>query len=188
MPTANVSRRRKYVRKKSGPDKRTSAGERSWCMECKRWVGRGGKPSGKPVPKTKQDLALSHGYCRPCGESMKAEMRRQALAIRKAKAAKANPKCAVRRAVKKSTEFHGKPPRRIAAVPMTWPKALVHLGPCAQLDYVSDKFDTDDKMTRYFHEFTGRCDVFAAPTTQPNGDGLLILLGNFKLKPEGITG
>lgn len=89
-------------------------------------------------------------------------------------------------ALTKSAEFHGFVPRRIRKVSIKWPRALVHLGPCVQLDYVSDKHD--GKLRQYFHEFKSRCELYAAPAAQPNGDGLLILKGKFKVKPEGITG
>ena len=155
------------------------------CLECFRYVGKGGRPVGRRIPAAKRDLVESHGYCRKCGEALKAEVHKLVLAKRKWKAA-INPDRHVAAAVRKSELFHGKPPRRISSVKVTWPKALVHIGPCAQLDYVSNKWG--DKLTQYFHQFTGRCDVFAAPTTQPDGDGLLILKGSFKLQPEGITG
>lgn len=97
----------------------------------------------------------------------------------------ANPS-AVSAAKTLSAEFHGFHPRRIRGVNIDWPKALVDLGACARVDYVSRKWD--DKTRRYFHEFEKPARVLAAPGSQPDGDGLLIIKGKFKIKPEGITG
>lgn len=74
---------------------------------------------------------------------------------------------------------------------MEWPRALMMLGLCAQVDYVSDKFD--NKIRRYFHEFElsdpeKPCLLLADAQPQPDGSHLLIIKGHFKIKPEGIVG
>jgi hypothetical protein len=100
----------------------------------------------------------------------------------------ANPPAsgAVHAATELSQQFHGFKPRRIQRVRIDWPKALTHLGQCAQVDYVCRKFD--GKTRRYFHEFENVAHVLAAPNSQPDGDSLLIIKGKFRIKPEGITG
>lgn len=97
----------------------------------------------------------------------------------------ANPS-ALHAAKQLSAEFHGFAPRRSRAVNIDWPKALVDLGACARVDYISRKWD--NKTRRYFHEFEKPARVLAAPGSQRDGDGLLIIKGKFKFKPEGITG
>lgn len=183
----NPSRRRKYLGKRYGGTRgltaRTSKAERQFCVECKRYVSKGGKATGRRVPVPRQSLAVSHGYCKACAAQVRTRWKAEAEAI---KAKKQNPPAELAAAAELAERFNGKPPRRIRSVKIRWPRALMHVGPCAQLDYVSDKWD--GKLRQYFHEFTGRCDLFAAPAAQPDGDGLLILKGKFKLKPEGITG
>ena len=99
----------------------------------------------------------------------------------------ANPVAAsVTDAARLSASFHGAAPRHLRQVQVTWPKSLTLLGRCAQLDYVSDKFD--GKVRRYFHEFTKPCLVLAAPRRQVGGDSLILLKGRFTIGPEGISG
>ncbi len=95
---------------------------------------------------------------------------------------------ALRAALKKSQEFFGFRPRWVKRAKITWPKSLVQIGQCAQIDYISDKFD--GKVRRYFHEFEGRelPLVFAAPEPQPNGDNVLVIVGRFKIESDGIIG
>jgi hypothetical protein len=100
-------------------------------------------------------------------------------------------KSEVARALDRSEVFHGKPPRRIRRVRIKYPKAVVLLGACAQLDYVSDKWD--GKLRRYFHEFKlsdpkRPCLVFASATPQPDGSNLLIIKGHFRIDKDGIIG
>lgn len=95
---------------------------------------------------------------------------------------------ALKLALRKSEEFFGFKPRWVSKAKMTWPKSLVQLGACAQVDYISDKFD--GKTRRYFHEFEGDQLplIYAAPAPQPNGDNILIIVGKFKIEADGIIG
>lgn len=104
--------------------------------------------------------------------------------MRKGKALKMTP--ALKRALDLSREFFDLEPRKVKRVDIDWPKALVCLGVCPQVDYISDKFD--GKIRHYFHEFEGPCQLFAGDAPQVDGSNILIIHGNFKLKPEGITG
>jgi len=97
-----------------------------------------------------------------------------------------NPDPALEKALIRSEEFHGLPPRHVKHTDITFPKALVLIGDCAQIDYISDKFD--GKLRRYFHEFDHDCQVFTGEKPQPDGSNLLIIKGRFKIKPEGIIG
>lgn len=95
-------------------------------------------------------------------------------------------KADVKRALDRSEEFHGFIPRRVKAVEWNYPRSVVHLGHCAQVDYITDKYD---KIVRqYFHEFSGRCDLFAADRPMRSGDEMLIIVGEFKITREGIVG
>lgn len=100
----------------------------------------------------------------------------------------ANPKVsdAVRRAIELSKQFYGLAPRHLKTTRLTWPQALIMIGPCAQVDYVSDKFD--GKKRRYYHRFEGPCTIYAADKPQSDGTNLLIIRGKFKIKKEGIIG
>lgn len=93
---------------------------------------------------------------------------------------------AIKKALKLSREFHGLEPRRIKNIEVEIPKALVQIGSCSQINYISDKFD--EKIREYFHEFESEVLLFADVEAQPDGSWLLLLKGNFKVKPEGITG
>jgi hypothetical protein len=63
---------------------------------------------------------------------------------------------------------------------------LVGIGDAAQINYVSDKFDGE--VREYFHKFGPGVEVFAADQPQPDGRELLVIIGKFKIKPEGIVG
>jgi len=93
---------------------------------------------------------------------------------------------AVDRAVKLSKKFYGFKPRRLKTINIKWPKALTHLGACAQVDYVSDKID--GKVRRYFHEFGPGVEIFASPEPDAGGRNVLIIRGKFKLTDKGIEG
>lgn len=98
----------------------------------------------------------------------------------------ANPEAALKSAAELSRKFFGFDPRKVRRINLTWPKALMCLGSCVRLDYLSDKFD--GKARVYFHEFDGPCNVYAAEKQQADGSGVLVIHGKFKIKPEGITG
>ncbi len=100
----------------------------------------------------------------------------------------ANPRLspAVKRAAKLSADFHGAPPRKLKYLDIEWPRALVRLGRCARVDYVSDKFD--GKTRQYFHDFEGEASLFTAERPLPGGHSCLVIIGDFKIKPQGITG
>jgi len=97
-----------------------------------------------------------------------------------------NPKKQTQAAIEMSEKFHGYKPRHIRNTRLTWPTSLVRIGACAQIDYVSDKYD--GKLRRYYHEFETPCEVYAGPVTQADGTNLLIIRGKFKIKPDGIIG
>lgn len=90
------------------------------------------------------------------------------------------------RAVELSTLFHEAAPRAIHQVDIEWPKALVLIGPCLQLDYLSDKYD--GKVRWYYHNFEKPSVVFAAATPQPDGDNVLVIKGKFRITADGIVG
>ena len=89
-------------------------------------------------------------------------------------------------ALELSEKFHGYQPRRIKNTKITWPRSLVRIGACAQIDYVSDKFD--GKLRRYYHEFVKPCEIYAVPNRQADGTNILIIRGRFKIKADGIIG
>lgn len=95
---------------------------------------------------------------------------------------------ALNSALRKSEEFFGFKPRWVSKAKINWPKSLVQIGACAQVDYISDKFD--GKIRRYFHEFDGpeMPLIYAAPTPQPNGENILIIVGKFKIEKNGLIG
>lgn len=95
-------------------------------------------------------------------------------------------KKAVKRAIKRSAKFFGFTPRKIERVVIEWPAALVSLGRCSQVNYVSDKFD--NKVREYFHKFEDDVQIFAADQAQADGREILVIIGNFEIKPEGIVG
>lgn len=90
------------------------------------------------------------------------------------------------RARKLSAEFHEFEPRKLHRYEYAWPKSLVSLGRCAQVDYVCDKFD--GKVRRYFHEFEGLSELLVDPESQSDGTRLLIIRGDFEIGPEGLAG
>ena len=95
---------------------------------------------------------------------------------------------ALRKALEKSEEFFGVPPRWVKKVELQWPQTLVQIGACPRVDYVNDKWDGKPRL--YFHNFdSGDMPVIlAAPESQPNGDNMIVIIGNFKIKAEGIIG
>ena len=104
--------------------------------------------------------------------------------MRKGKAVKMTR--ALKRALRLSREFFEFEPREVKAIDIDWPKALVCLGACPQVDYISDKFD--GVVRHYYHEFEEPCQVFAGESPQKDGSNILILHGKFKLESDGITG
>jgi hypothetical protein len=90
------------------------------------------------------------------------------------------------RAIERSAMFYGMAPRTLKRVFIKWPKALVHIGRLAQVNYVCDKFD--GKMREYYHRFGRGCQIYTAERPQPDGTNILIIKGPFKIKPAGITG
>lgn len=95
-------------------------------------------------------------------------------------------KKAVDRARKLSRRFYGYRPRHLRSCNIVWPKALVSLGFCAQIDYVTDK--DDGKVRRYYHEFARGIRVFAGADSQPNGESLIVIKGKFKITEDGLVG
>jgi len=95
-------------------------------------------------------------------------------------------KAAVQRAVRRSKSFWGFTPRKIDRIRLTWPGALVNLGRCSQVNYVSDKYDGE--LREYFHKFEGNVEIFAADSAQADGREIIVIIGKFKIKPEGIVG
>lgn len=93
---------------------------------------------------------------------------------------------ALREALAKSSEFHGRPPKAIRRRRVRIPKALVRIGAAAQVDYVSDKWD--GKFRRYFHEFENEPELYATPKPDRNGEMILVIVGKFKLNADGIIG
>lgn len=92
----------------------------------------------------------------------------------------------IKRAVVRSYEFHGAPPRNLKVVNIKIHPVLVHIGGCMQLNYLSDKFDGEER--EYYHRFGPGCKVFAFDRPQPDGSEILIIKGKFKIKPVGLTG
>ena len=92
----------------------------------------------------------------------------------------------IEKAEKISKLFYGMRPRNMRKTRITWPRALVLLGKCAQLNYVCDKFD--GKVREYYHRFGPGCMVFAGDSPQADGTQLLIIKGKFKIQKAGITG
>ena len=91
-----------------------------------------------------------------------------------------------KKALALSKAFYGFDPRSLKRRNITWPKALVFLGACPQVDYITDKFD--GKKRQYYHEFKRPTLIFAGPTPQKNGDNVLIIIGKFKITESGIIG
>jgi len=95
---------------------------------------------------------------------------------------------ALRKALKKSEEFFGAKPRWIKKVELDYPRTFVQIGVCPRVDYVSDKWD--GKLRVYFHNFDPEDMpvILAAPEAQTNGENMIIILGKFDIKAEGIIG
>lgn len=93
---------------------------------------------------------------------------------------------AIKRAAGLSQRFHGFRPRRLTAVNVTWPKALVLLGHVVRLDYLSDK--EDGKVRCYTHDFKQPVSVFASGSAKTGQKNILLLHGNFSIVQEGIVG
>lgn len=100
----------------------------------------------------------------------------------------ANPgvKKDIRAAAALSKLFHQLAPRFLKEVDIDWPKALTCLGGCAQVNYISDKFD--GKLKEYFHPFEGPCKLYAGTRNGRQVQGLLIIHGKFKITKDGIEG
>lgn len=90
------------------------------------------------------------------------------------------------KALELSRKFYGFDPRKVRKMNIDWPMALVCIGAAAQVDYISDKFDGVTR--RYFHEFKKPAVVYVGDRPQKDGTNLIIIKGQFKIKPEGITG
>lgn len=97
----------------------------------------------------------------------------------------ANPS-PVHEAAKLSEQFHGAAPRKVRSVFIRWPKAFMRIGQCAQVDYISDKFD--GKVRQYFHKFEKPAELFSDTKPQADGSMIMLIRGKFRIKPEGITG
>jgi hypothetical protein len=91
-----------------------------------------------------------------------------------------------KKAMALSKAFYGFDPRYLKRRNLTWPKSLVLLGACPQVDYISDKFD--GKKRQYYHEFVHPTLIFAGPKAQKNGDNVLIIIGKFEITEDGIVG
>lgn len=159
-----------------------------FCAWCKRLIDETNQPIGTATMTVAAQAALRKAQnvtdtiCTPCFKREFGQLALQRIAR------KANPSAEreLRKAAELSERFHGFRPRRLRAAAIRWPRALAHLGPCVAVDYLSDKFT--GKAARYFHEFEGRCELFAAPRAMPDGDSLLVIKGNFQVKAEGLTG
>ena len=93
---------------------------------------------------------------------------------------------ALKAALEKSAEFHGRAPKAILRKKLQVPKAMIRIGVCAQVDYVSNKWD--GKFRRYFHEFEGEPEIYATAKPSSNGENMLIIVGKFKIEADGIIG
>lgn len=89
-------------------------------------------------------------------------------------------------AKKLSSRFYWMKPRRVKALEIQWPKSLVMIGVCPEINYVSDKFD--GVVKQYFHEFEDLPIVMIGVPRQKNGENLIIIKGKFKIKADGIVG
>lgn len=97
----------------------------------------------------------------------------------------ANPS-PIAEAAKLSERFHGAAPRKVRSVHIRWPKAMMRIGSCAQVDYRSDKWD--GKERQYFHKFGQGAELYADTKPQADGSMIMLIRGKFRIKPEGITG
>jgi hypothetical protein len=90
------------------------------------------------------------------------------------------------KAIDLSKKFHGFHPTAISHIDIRLPKAIMQIGACAQVDYISDKYD--NKLRQYFHRFEKPCLVFATVNPQRDGDHILIIKGQFEITEDGIIG
>jgi hypothetical protein len=98
----------------------------------------------------------------------------------------ANPGAELAAAARLSQAFHGAPPRKVKSVNIKWPRAMTKIGDCAQVDYISDKWD--GKLKQYFHRFEKPAELFTDTKPQADGSMIMVIRGQFRIKPEGITG
>jgi len=89
-------------------------------------------------------------------------------------------------ALQRSADFYGFRPRRLKAICIDWPKAVVDFGICTQVNYVNDKHD--GKVREYWHRFDKAPRVFFGDKPQKDGSEIIVIVGKFKIKNEGITG
>ena len=91
------------------------------------------------------------------------------------------------KAIKLSKKFFGFDPRRVSEIEIDkMPRTLVHLGQCSQVNYISDKYDGE--FREYFHMFEGSSHLFTPAEPVKRGMSMLIILGDFKIKADGIVG
>lgn len=167
--------------------RRNPNGPARLCAWCYRLVKDKGTRASDPVttPGAMQALraaGVTDTICTVCDTQERARLARYAARKQSNPSARAE----LVKAARLSETFHGFQPRKLRHAAIKWPKALAHLGACVSLDYMSDKHT--GQWVRYFHEFTGRCDVYAAPRCMPDGDSLLVIKGNFKVLEQGLTG
>lgn len=75
--------------------------------------------------------------------------------------------------------------KRVKFVEVDLPQALVEIGVCPRVDYISDKFD--GKRRRYFHEFTSRPKIYMSEKRMRNGQNVLLIIGKFKITADGLV-
>jgi len=63
---------------------------------------------------------------------------------------------------------------------------MIKIGHCAQIDYLSDKWD--HKLRQYFHEFDQPPEIYATAAPGRNGEMMLVIVGKFKIEADGIIG
>lgn len=93
---------------------------------------------------------------------------------------------ALKIALEKSAEFHGRPPKAVLRRSIPIPKAMIRIGTCAQVDYISNKWD--NKFRQYFHEFEKFPEIYASAAPTKSGENILIIVGKFKIEADGIIG
>lgn len=93
---------------------------------------------------------------------------------------------ALKAALEKSSEFHGRPPKAILRRKLAIAKAMIRIGACARVDYISDKWD--GKFRIYFHEFESEPEIYASAKPSSQGENILIIVGKFKIEADGIIG
>lgn len=89
-------------------------------------------------------------------------------------------------ALEKSSEFHGRRPKAILRRKLSIPKALIRIGACARVDYISNKWD--GKFRIYFHEFETEPEIYATAAPSSKGENVLMIVGKFKIEADGIIG